>query len=51
MPTYRKIDENTIRNIVKKNGKTSTAVRVPMLWIGKEVEVKLVEKQKIYDIK
>lgn len=44
MVSYKKIDETTVRNIVQKSGQVSTAVRVPYAWIGKEVEVKLIEK-------
>lgn len=43
MVSYKKIDEKTVRNIVHKSGQVSTVVRVPFGWIGKEVEVRLIE--------
>ena len=43
MVSYKKIDEKTVRNIVHKASQFSTAVRVPFSWIGKEVEVRLIE--------
>lgn len=44
MASYRKINEKTVRNTVHKAGPHSTIVRVPLSWIGKEVEIKIVEK-------
>lgn len=42
MVTYRIVGENVVRNFVKRHA-TSCLVRVPMKWLGREVEVRLLE--------
>lgn len=44
MPSYKVIDEATVQNTVHANGKLSTVVRVPLSWIGKKVEIRIIEK-------
>jgi len=44
MPSYKVIDEKTVQNTVHASGKLSTVVRVPLSWIDKKVEIRLIEK-------
>lgn len=45
MPTYIVTGKNTVENTVKKFGYTAARISVPMKWLGKRCEVRLLEEE------